>query len=153
MSDLTTQDTVYVIYIAAAADDVWNALTSPEFTKQYFFGHAVESDWRTGSPWSLRTPDGRVEVQGEVRESDPPRKLVVSWNIAADPSLPECLVSYEIEQVGENLVRLVMVESHPTPIPAQLLEGGRKGWPMILSGLKTLLETGRPLGLPVPRQQ
>lgn len=150
MSDLTTQSTVYVIYIAASPQRVWQALTSAECTSQYFFGRTVDSDWRAGSPWVLRTPDGRVEVQGEVRESDPPRRLVVSWNLAADASLPECLVSYDVEQVGENLVRLTMIEAHPTPIPAHLLEGGRQGWPMILSGLKTLLETGRPLSLPVP---
>ena len=97
-------------------------------------------------------PDGRPDVTGAVRESDPPRKLVVTWNVDwIEPKLPECIVTYEIEQVGVNLVRLTMTEAHPTPIPGYLLEGGRKGWPMILSGLKSLLETGRPLVIPVPQ--
>ena len=152
MSGLTTESTVYVIYIAAAPERIWTALTSSEFTRQYFFGRSVESDWKKGSPWMLRMPDGRIDVRGEVRESDPPRKLALSWNIDWNKDeLPECVVTYEIESVGENLVRLTMTEAHPTPIPAHLLEGGRKGWPMILSGLKSLLETGCPLAIPVPQ--
>ncbi len=152
MSELTTENTVYVIYIAAAREKVWAALTSSEFTTKYFFGRSVESDWKQGSPWMLRMPDGRVDVKGEVRTSDPPQKLVVSWNVDwLEPEQPECIVTYEIEPVGKNLVRLTMTEAHPTPIPAYLLEGGRKGWPMILSGLKSLLETGRSRAIPVPR--
>lgn len=151
MTEMTTESTVYVIYIAAAPEKVWTTLTSSEFTTQYFFGRSVESDWKKGSPWILRKPDGNVDVSGKVRESDPPRKLVVTWNIDwVETKLPECIVTYDIEQTGENLVRLTMTEAHPTPIPANLLEGGRKGWPMILSGLKSLLETGKPLNIPTP---
>jgi uncharacterized protein YndB with AHSA1/START domain len=150
---LTTESTVYVTYIAAPAERVWAALTSSEFTKQYFFGRSVESDWKQGSPWILRKPDGTSDVSGEVRESDPPHKLVVSWKVHMEQfrDLPECIVSYEIEPAGENVVRLTMTEAHPTPIPAYLLEGGRRGWPMILSGLKSLLETGKPLALATPQ--
>lgn len=154
MTELTSEDTVYVTYIATTAEKVWAALTSSEFTRAYFFGRSVESDWKTGSPWLLRTPDGRVDVKGEVRVSDPPRKLVVSWSVAGNEELrklPACLVSYEIEPVADGVVRLTMTEAHPTPIPVQLLEGGRRGWPMILSGLKSLLETGKRLAIPVPQ--
>lgn len=149
---LTTESTVYVTYIASTPEKVWAALTSAEFTRQYFFGRTVESDWKTGSPWLLRKPDGTPDVQGVVRESDPPHKLVVSWNVVQEKfkDLPECVVTYEIEAVG-GAVRLTMTEAHPTPIPAYLLDGGRRGWPMILSGLKSLLETGKPLPLPVPQ--
>jgi uncharacterized protein YndB with AHSA1/START domain len=153
-TSLTTESTIYVTYIASTPQKVWAALTSSEFTRQYFFGRAVESDWNTGSPWNLRKPDGSVDVRGIVRESDPPRKLVVSWLVDSRPEfkdLPEAIVSYEIESVGSAVVRLTMTESHPTPIPAYLLEGGRRGWPMILSGLKSLLETGKPLDIPVPQ--
>ncbi len=152
MSETTTESTAYVTYIAAAPEKVWAALTSSEFTTRYFFGRSVESDWKKGSPWILRMADGRVDVRGEVRESDPPRQLVVSWNIDwSETKLPESMVTYDIEKLGDSLVRLTMTEAHPTPIPAYLLEGGRRGWPMILSGLKSLLETGRPLGIPVPQ--
>ena len=88
----------------------------------------------------------------EVRESDSPRKLVVTWNVDwIAEKLPEAIVSYEMEPIGGGVVRLTMTEAHPTPIPAHLLEGGRKGWPMILCGLKSLLETGKPLNIPVPQ--
>jgi len=151
---MTTESTVYVTYIASTPEKVWAALTSSEFTKQYFFGRSVESDWKEGSPWILRKPDGSADVRGEVRESSPPQRLVVSWEVDGPPelkNLPESIVTYEIEVIGEGVVRLTMTEAHPTAIPAYLLEGGRRGWPMILSGLKSLLETGKPLRLPTPQ--
>lgn len=148
---LTTESTVYVIYIAAAPEAVWTALTSSAFTTRYFFGRSVESDWKTGSAWILRKPDGSVDVHGVVQHSAPPHKLVLSWAVDWLPELPPCVVSYEIETVaGGGAIRLTMTEAHPTPIPVHLLEGGRKGWPLILSGLKTLLETGRALKVAVP---
>ena len=151
---MTTESTVYVTYIASPAEKVWAALTSGEFTREYFFGRSVESDWRTGSAWKLRKPDGTVDVYGVVQVSERPRKLVISWKVDGPPDLkdlPECIVSYEIEPLGDAVVRLTMTEAHPTPIPAYLLEGGRQGWPMILSGLKSLLETGKPLSIPTPQ--
>ena len=114
----------------------------------------MESDWKQGSPWRLHKPDGTVDVEGVVRKSDPPRNLVVSWNVDAPgmpKNLPESIVTYDIEPAGDGVVRLTMTEAHPTPIPAYLLEGGRRGWPMILSGLKSLLEIGKPLLFPIPQ--
>ncbi|HEY4133983.1 MAG TPA: SRPBCC family protein [Alphaproteobacteria bacterium] len=148
--ELTTEGTVYVTYVATTPDRLWSALTNGTLTKDYFFGRTVESDWKRGSPWLLRKPDGAVEVRGEVRDSDAPRRLVLSWRVEAAPDLPESVVSYEIAPAGGGVVRLTMTEAHPTPMPKPLLEGGRRGWPMILSGLKTLLETGKPLGLATP---
>lgn len=151
---LTTESTVYVTYVASTPEKAWAALTASEFTTQYFFGRSVESDWRVGSPWLLRKPDGAVDVTGVVRESDLPRKLVVTWRVEGVEELkglPECVVTYEIEPAGDGVVRLTMTEAHPTPIPAYLLEGGRRGWPLILSGLKSLLETGKPLAVRVPQ--
>jgi uncharacterized protein YndB with AHSA1/START domain len=153
-AELTTESTVYVTYIASTPEKLWAALTTSEFTTRFFFGRSVESDWKAGSPWALRKPDGAVDVRGVVRESDPPRKLVVTWKVEGHPELrdlPECVVTYELEEAGEGVVRLAVTEAHPTPIPAYLLEGGRRGWPMILSGLKSLLETGQPLALGVPQ--
>jgi uncharacterized protein YndB with AHSA1/START domain len=148
---LTTESTLYVTYIAAAPERVWEALTSAAFTERYFFGRRVESSWQPGAGWLLRMPDGGVDVAGKVLEADPPRRLSLSWRVEAMPDVPECIVTYTIEPVGTEMVRLTMEEAHPTPIPAQLLQGGRRGWPMILSGLKTLLETGRSLPLPIPQ--
>jgi uncharacterized protein YndB with AHSA1/START domain len=152
--DLTDESTIYVTYIAATAGKVWEALTRSEFTRQYFFGRTVESDWQQGSPWLLRRPDGIADVKGEVLESDAPRKLVVSWRVDGTEelrALPPALVTYEIEPVSDTVVRLTMTEAHPTPIPRYLLDGGRRGWPMIFSGLKSLLELGRPLNIPLPQ--
>ena len=154
MREMTTENTVYVTYIATTPEKLWTALTSSAFTTQFFFGASVESDWKVGSPWQLRMPNGQVQVKGEVRESTPPRRLMVSWLVNAGGDFhkfPECFVSYEIEPMGNDVVRLTMIEAHPTPIAADLLKGGRDGWPRILSGLKSLLETGKPLNIPVPQ--
>ncbi|MFZ0496838.1 MAG: SRPBCC domain-containing protein [Methylocella sp.] len=118
-----------------------------------FFGRTVDSDWKSGSEWILRLPGGRVDVKGRVVESDPARKLAVTWNTGWIEKLkkpPEAIVTYEIEPMGE-VVRLTMTESHPAPIPDYMLEGGRRGWPVILRGLKSLLETGRLPKIPAPQ--
>jgi uncharacterized protein YndB with AHSA1/START domain len=141
--------TVYVIYIASMPEKVWAALTSPDFTKQYFFGRTIEIEPRTGGAFLLRMPDGRVDVKGSVAEWSPPRRLSVTWTVDWIPEmreLPECLVTYDIAQAGEA-VRLTMTESHQWDVPEALLAGGRMGWPAILSSLKSLLETGRPLAI------
>ncbi|MDE2266150.1 MAG: SRPBCC family protein [Alphaproteobacteria bacterium] len=151
MVKTTQPDTVYVTYIATTPKRCWTALTQSKLTSQFFFGRTVESSWQKGSPWILRKPDGGADVRGVVLESDPPNTLVLSWNIDwLDPKPPECLVTYLIEPVGDEIVRLTMKETHPTPVSEHLLEGGRRGWPMILSGLKSLLETGQGLAIPTP---
>src|SRR3984957_13554317 len=139
--------TVYTIYIASTPERVWEALTSAELSRQYFFGNAVEVELKVGGAFIVRAPDGSLHIGGEVFECDPPRKLTVSFNVNW-PELIEklgpTLVSYEIEQAG-SAVRLTMTESHDRPISDDILSGGRQGWPAILSSLKSLLETGAPL--------
>jgi uncharacterized protein YndB with AHSA1/START domain len=140
-------EAVYVTYIAATPEKVWAALTSGELTRQYFFGRRIESDWKVGSPWTLWMEDGRVDCQGKVRESDPPRRLSLTWHVEWLEEyrlLPEGIVTYQIEQIGD-VVRLTVLESHHESVDEKYKEGGRKGWPAVLCGLKTLLETGRPL--------
>jgi uncharacterized protein YndB with AHSA1/START domain len=139
--------TVYTIYIAATPERVWQALTSAEFSRKYFFGNAVEVDLKVGGAYVMRTPDGSLHISGEVVECVPPRKLTVTFNVNW-PELIEklgpTLVSYEIEPAGDA-VRLTMTESHDRPLSDDILSGGRQGWPAILSSLKSLLETGAPL--------
>src|SRR5579859_8062485 len=139
--------TVYSIYIASAPERVWDALTSAEFSRKYFFGNAVEVDLKVGGAYIVRTPDGALHISGEVIECDPPRKLTVTFNVNW-PDLIEklgpTLVTYEIEQSGEA-VKLTMSEAHDRPLSDDILSGGRQGWPAILSGLKSVLETGKPL--------
>lgn len=137
--------TVYTIYIVSTPEKVWEALTSAEFSKQYFFGNAVEVEPRLGGAFIVRTPDGALHISGEVLAYDPPRKLSVTFNVNW-PELIEklgpTLVTYDIEEVGDA-VRLTMSEGHDRPLSDDILSGGRTGWPAILSGLKSLLETGK----------
>ncbi len=139
--------TVYTIYIASTPEKVWQALTSAEFSRKYFFGNSVEVDLKVGGAYIVRTPDGAVHISGEVVECDPQRKLAVTFNVNW-PELIEklgpTLVTYEIEPAGDA-VRLTLTESHDRPLDDDILAGGRQGWPAILSSLKSLLETGEPL--------
>jgi uncharacterized protein YndB with AHSA1/START domain len=139
--------TVYTIYIASTPEKVWQALTTPEFSREYFFGNSVEVDLKVGGAFIVRTPDGALHISGEVIECAPPRRLTVTFNVNW-PELIEklgpTLVTYEIEAVGEA-IRLTTTESRDRPLSDDILEGGRQGWPAILSSLKSVLETGAPL--------
>jgi uncharacterized protein YndB with AHSA1/START domain len=139
--------TVYTIYIASTPQRVWEALTSAEFSRKYFFGNAIEVDLRVGGAYIVRTPDGAVHISGEVAECVPHRKLTFTFNVnwrELIEKLGPTLVSYDIQPVGDA-VRLTMTESHDRPLSDDILSGGRQGWPAILSSLKSLLETGEPL--------
>jgi uncharacterized protein YndB with AHSA1/START domain len=138
---------VYTIYIASTPEKVWEALTTAEFSKQYFSGLAVELEQKAGGAFVVRLPDGSVHISGEVIECAPPRKLTITWNVNW-PDLVEklgpTLVTYEIEQTGAA-VRLTLTQAHDRPISDDILSGGRAGWPAILSSMKSLLETGSSL--------
>ena len=140
---------VYAIYIASTPQKVWQALTAAEFSRQYFFGHAVEVDLRVGGAYIVRTPDGALHISGEVIACDPPRKLSVTFNVNW-PELVEklgpTLVTYEIEQAGDA-VKLTLIQSQDRELGDDILSGGRSGWPAILSSLKSVLETGKPLAM------
>ena len=73
--------TVYTIYIASTPEKVWQALTSAEFSRKYFFGNSVEVDLKVGGAYIVRTPDGAVHISGEVVECDPQRKLTLTFNV------------------------------------------------------------------------
>src|SRR3979490_3072589 len=142
-------DTVYTIYIAATPEKVWQALTTAEFSRQYFFGFAVEMESRVGGSLIVRAPDGSTHIDGEVLACDPPSRLSVTWNVnwpGLVEKLGQTLVTWEIAQMGDAL-RLTMTESHERELPEDILSGGRMGWPAILSSLKNLLETSKPLAI------
>jgi uncharacterized protein YndB with AHSA1/START domain len=143
----TEPSTVLVTYIVASGERVWEGLTSSTFTRQYFFGRAVELEQRVGGLFRLMMEDGRIDTQGKVLACDPPRFLSVTWHVEWMEEfrrLPEAVVAFRIEPLGD-LVRLTVSEYHDEWLDPKYLEGGRQGWPLILSGLKTLLETGQPL--------
>ena len=140
---------LYTIYIASTPERIWEALTTAEFSRKYFFGFGVELDLMVGGSFVVRAPDGSVHISGEGIECNRPKKLTITWNVNW-PGLVEklgaTLVSYEIEPAGAA-VRLTLTESHDRPISDDILEGGRMGWPAILSSLKSLLETGEALAV------
>ena len=140
---------VYTIYIAATPEQIWKALTTAEFSRNYFSGFAIEADLKVGGAFIARAPDGSEHISGEVIECDPPKKLTVTWNVNW-PGLVEklgpTLVTYEIEEAGD-VVKLTMLQSHDRDISDDILSGGRSGWPAILSSLKSLLETGHALAI------
>jgi uncharacterized protein YndB with AHSA1/START domain len=139
--------TVYTIYIASTPEKVWEALTSAEFSRKYFFGNSVEVELKVGGAYIVRTPDGSLHIGGEVVECVLHSRLSFTFNVNWPDligKLGPTLVTYEIEPAGEA-VRLTMTESHDRPLDDDILSGGRQGWPAILSGLKSLLETGKPL--------
>src|SRR5262249_38332122 len=130
-------DVVYIVYIRTTPQKVWDALTQSAFTKQFFFGRTVESDWEQGSHWRLVMEDGRTDVEGEILISDPPRKLQLTWfvNGIADAPKAPTIITYDIEPV-DQVVKLTMTQHIDAMIPRKYLEGGKQGWPAILSSLK-----------------
>ena len=142
-----TPQTVYTIYIASTPEKVWQALTTAEFSRQYFSGFAVEIELEIGGAFVLRTPDGEEHISGEVLACDPPHKLSVTWNVdwpGMVEALGQTVVTYDIVQMGDA-VRLTMTEAHERVLSDDILSGGRLGWPAILSSLKSVIETGKPL--------
>jgi len=124
---------------------VFEALIKPEFTRQYFGGFAADVEPRAGGAFRMLYPDGRVHISGTVLDWTPPKRLSCTWLVEGMPGfgdLPECIVTYEIEPAG-GATKLTMTESHSWEVPEAILAGGRSGWPAILSGLKSLLETGK----------
>jgi uncharacterized protein YndB with AHSA1/START domain len=134
---------VYVTFIKAAPERLWAALTAPEFTRQYWFGVTHESEWTPGATWKLMFQDGRVADTGEIVECDPPRRMVIKWRNEFRPELKEegysrCVI--EIEKIGEASKLTI---SHSIPKDnSKFIEAVSGGWPLILSNLKSLLETG-----------
>lgn len=148
MSGNGTSRYVYVTFIRTTQDQLWAALTDPDFTSRYWFGARQESDWKVGSPWKMVFPDGRVADGGTVTEADPPRRLALSWRNEFMPELKEegfgrCVM--ELEPVGATVKLTITHEMDKSE--SKLIKAVSGGWPRILSNLKSLLETGE-LALP-----
>jgi uncharacterized protein YndB with AHSA1/START domain len=138
---------VYVTYINTTPEKVWAALMDPEMTRKYWVNHRNASDWKVGSRWEHQDFDDPtlIDIVGKVVESDPPRRLVLTWagsKEAADPA-SYSRVTFEIERDFEA-VRLTVTHDELQP-DSKMRHGITRGWPVVLSSLKTLLETGQPL--------
>lgn len=142
-SESTTVPTyVYVTYIRASAEQVWRALTDADLTARYW-GHANVSDWRPGSRWEHRPTDGSgaVDVVGRVIETDPPTRLVVTFEDAPDKEAErEASVVTFLVEPHQDIVRLTV--THENLPNRDMLNGISRGWPAVLANLKSLLETG-----------
>jgi uncharacterized protein YndB with AHSA1/START domain len=134
---------VYIIYIKTTPEKLWDALTKPEFTRKYWVGTHQESTFEPGADWKLMIPDGRVGDMGKILEVDRPHKLVLSWRNEFRPEISKegfSRCTYELAPMGE-VVKLTVL--HESALPeSKLIEAVSTGWPMILSSLKTMLETG-----------
>ena len=141
---------VFQVYIRATPERLWQAITDPAMTQIYYFNSLIDSDLQVGSPIQYKQPDGSVDIDGEVLEADPPRKLVHSFSTRweANEDSPTT-VTWEITPIGSETCLLSVVHSGFTSENATF-ESVQGGWPIILSGLKTLVETGEKLTIEVP---
>jgi uncharacterized protein YndB with AHSA1/START domain len=140
---------VYVTYIETTPEKLWEALTTSEFSKRYWWDTSVVSDWKVGSPFSL-VLNGKTTDVGEILEADPPRLLSYTFrhilNEASRNERPS-RVTFVIEPHG-RLVKLTLTHQDFAD-NSVILDGISKGWPAILSSLKSMLETGQPLIIPL----
>jgi uncharacterized protein YndB with AHSA1/START domain len=141
---------VYVSYIATTPERLWAALTGGDFTRKYWFGRRIESDWQVGSPVRFFDGDGKIVTDdGVVLASEPPRRLSYTFqpvNMAPTGTLQgHSRVTFTLEP-AEGVVKLTLV--HDELVSNEMAEGFREGWAPILSSLKTFLESGKPLPLP-----
>ncbi len=140
------QDFRLITYIRTTQERLWRALTDPDDTVHFEFNARVESDWAEDSPYQYIAPDGSVMLEGVVVESDPPRKLVTTFvpRWGATPG-PRTMVTYLIEPMG-GVCKLTLIHEGLSEGDGEI----REGWAITMNGLKTWLETGEPLNIPLP---
>ncbi|MDQ2743911.1 MAG: SRPBCC family protein [Chloroflexota bacterium] len=166
----TTETTqVYRVYIKATPQAIWDAITKPDWTERYGYGGRGEYDLRPGGAYrgcsseamrSMGAPD--LAVDGEIIEADPPRRLVQTWRMVMDQTMAAegfTRLTYEIEEGQGGVTKLTVIHDlQGAPTLALLLSGGMEdqgaggGWAWVLSGLKTLLETGASMDADQPKQ-
>ena len=145
---IQTNVQVYAVFIKASPEQIWEAITKPEFTSRYFYGSLVDSTFEAGTPYRSWSPDReKLWVDGEVLDSDPPRRLSYTWRALYDEETAAeepSRVSWEIEPQEGGVSKLTVVHDQLERAP-KTAENVAGGWMYILSGMKTLLETGEPL--------
>ena len=143
MNNRSESKFVYVTFIRTTPERLWSALTTPEFMKQYWFGMHCESQWTAGSSWQLKFPDGRLADAGEIVEAEGPKRLVIKWRNEFKPEMKaegysQC--TFDLEP-RDGAVKLTVTHAMGEP-GTKFIEAVSGGWPLILSNLKSLLETG-----------
>ena len=143
MNQASRSQFVYVTFIRTTPEKLWQALTEPDFIRQYWFNTTVSCSWQKGAPWKMVGADGAVTDSGEILESDPPRRMVIRWLNEWKPELKaegfsRCTI--ELEPI-DNAVKLSITHEIERP-DSPFISAVSGGWPRILSNLKSLLETG-----------
>jgi uncharacterized protein YndB with AHSA1/START domain len=145
MTTMTATATqVYSVFIKATPEQIWEAITNPEFTEKYFYASRVEL---ANGRRRAFGPAGELWGDEAILEEDPPRRLVHGWRALYDPELAEegtSRVTWEIDQQEGGVSRLTVTHDQLEGAP-KTAESVAGGWMYVLSGLKTLLETGEPL--------
>jgi uncharacterized protein YndB with AHSA1/START domain len=137
---------VYQVFIKASPEQIWEAITTPELTAQYFYGARIENTPQRHLSYG---PDGSLWGEGPVLEWDPPRRLVHEWRPMYDEELAKedpSRVAWEIEPQESGYCKLTLVHDQLEKSPRTAASVSGEGWMLVLSGLKTLLETGAPMG-------
>lgn len=138
---------VFQVYIHAGPDRVWDAIVTPEQTRQFFFGGRYESDWKPGSPLVLRhAENGRVMLDNTVISVDRPRKIVHTFKSGGSPNEPST-VTWTLVPDGESCLLEVAHEYRDASHPEA--DNTQRNWPNVLSGLKAFVETGKPQDVPI----
>lgn len=147
VTEITTTQ-LYQVFIKATPEQIWEAITNPEFTQKYFYGSRIESTFQVGAPYlGLAGDRSQQLVDGEVLEADPPNRLSTTWRALYDPETaaePHSRVSWEIEAQDGGYSKLTVVHDQLEE-SLKTAESVAGGWSFVLSGLKTYLETGEPL--------
>jgi uncharacterized protein YndB with AHSA1/START domain len=135
---------VYVTYIRTTAEQLWSALTTPEFTKKYWLGATFATDGKKGSTWTLHLDDGRLADSGEVLEIEEGKRIVLRWQNQFMPELQaegHATCEIELEPAGEAMK--LTIHHSIERANSKFIKAVSGGWPKILSNLKSLLETGQ----------
>ncbi len=135
---------VYTTFIRSTPKKTWDAISNPKFARQYWAGMANVSDWKQGSKWEHLNPENEVWITGQVVESTPPTRLVLTW---ADPDnlKDKSRVTFEIEKAGDSVCLTVTHDQFKAG--STMASKVSRGWPRVLSSMKSYLETGKGLNV------
>jgi len=145
---MTESRFLYITYIRAPAAKVFEALTDPAQNKVFWSGYHQESSWAVGADFAIVGPEGNAWDTGKVLAFEPPRHFSVTWLHQHDAAMKaegESVCSFDLEALGDELTKLTVTHTMPAA-ESKLIGAISTGWPMIMSSLKSLLETGKPLG-------
>ena len=160
VAEIGSATQTYTVYVNAKPEQVWDAITKPEWTQRYGYGGTVAYDLRPGGAYGAYASEEmrehgapEVVVEGEVLEAEPPRRLAQTWRMLFDEELasePFTRLTWQIDQDDEGFTRVSLThEVDGAPRHAAIVSGSVPdaggGWPFVLSDLKTLLETGKSL--------